>query len=78
MAVEHQSDERKAENEQQSDRTERNEKLEKDFFTKILETSGQDDDSKNIYIQYRIINNHGIMASDSAQIEKIYANDRGE
>ena len=76
MAVEHQSDGRKVENEKLSGQTERNEKLEKDFFTKILETSGQDDDRKNIYIQYRIINNHGIMASDSAQIEKVYSNDQ--
>lgn len=78
MEAEHQDNERNEENTEQSDQTERDEKLDKDFFTKMLEASGQDDDRKNIYIQYRIVNNHGIMASDSAQIEKIYANGQEE
>lgn len=59
---------------QEEEKTERNEQSEKDFFTKMFETFGQDDDKKNIYIQYRIINNHGIMASDSAHIEQIHVN----
>lgn len=78
MEEKYQSDERKDENTMQSGQTEGNKESEKDFFTKILEESGRDDDKKNIYIQYRIVNNHGVMASDSAQIEKIYADGQGE
>ncbi len=78
METEQKVEERKEENEKQSNQTEKCEKSEKDFFTKMLENSGQDDDRKNIYIQYRIVNNHGIMASDNAQIEKIYAGGQEE
>lgn len=78
METEYRSSERKEDSEKQSDQTEGNEECEKDFFRKVLEESGRDDDKKNIYIQYRIVNNHGIMASDSAQIEKIYTNDQEE
>jgi len=74
MEEKHQSDEQKEENEKESDQTERNEQTEKDFFTHIFDTMGQDDDKKNTYYQFRIINNHGIMANDSANIEQIYAN----
>ena len=55
--LKYQSDERKDENTMQSGQTEGNKESEKDFFTKILEESGRDDDKKNIYIQYRIVNN---------------------
>lgn len=78
MEAEFQDDVKNEEDTEQSDRTERDEKSDKDFFTKMLEASGQDDERKNIFIQYRIVNNHGIMASDSAQIEKIYANGQEE
>ncbi len=48
---------------------------EKDFIEKIFEyTKGQSDKS-NIYVQYRIYNNHGVMAGDDAQFESIHFND---
>lgn len=78
MEVEYQSDERKEDAVQSGpEQTNRNEKPEKDFFTKVLEDAVQDNEKKNIYIQYRIVNNHGIMANDSAQIETIYTDSRG-
>lgn len=71
----YQSDERKEDTLQsESEQTGNNENPGKDFFTRMLEEAVQDDDKRNIYIQYRIVNNHGIMANDSAQIEKISTN----
>lgn len=35
----------------------------------------EESDKKNIYIQYRIYNNHGVMAGDDAQFENIYFKD---
>lgn len=46
-----------------------------DFFDKILDDSEQPEDKKNIIIQYRIINNHGIMAGDGAKFENVRIHD---
>lgn len=48
---------------------------EENFFDKILDDSESQEDKKNIIIQYRIINNHGIMAGDGTQFENIQIND---
>lgn len=78
MEEEHQDEKGKNENEKRSSQTEKYEKQESEFLTKVFDAFDQDDDRKNIYIQYRIVNNHGIMASDSARIETICANGKEE
>lgn len=76
METENQNDERKQEDTKQDGQTAKGEEQGNDFLTKMFESFGQDDDRKNIYVQYRIINNHGVMASDNAQIEKVYTDRR--
>ena len=73
MGTENQNDERKQEDTKPAGQTAKDEEAGNDFLAKMFESFGQDDDRKNIYVQYRIINNHGVMASDNAQIEKVYA-----
>lgn len=46
-----------------------------DFLNQILKNIGQHEDRKNIFIEYRIINNHGVMAGDDTKIESISIND---
>lgn len=43
-----------------------------DSMEKISEYAREQSDKANIYIQYRIYNNHGVMAGDDAQFESIH------
>lgn len=43
-----------------------------DSIEKITEYAQEQSDKANVYIQYRIYNNHGVMAGDDAQFETIH------
>ena len=43
-----------------------------DSIEKISEYAREQSDKANVYIQYRIYNNHGVMAGDDAQFESIH------
>ena len=43
-----------------------------DSMEKISEYAREQSDKANVYIQYRIYNNHGVMAGDDAQFESIH------
>lgn len=78
MEAEHKQDKQEEKEEKQNEGADWDRKAGKDFWDKIFESSGQDEDKKNIYVQYRIINNHGIMANDNSQIEQINMDGQAE
>lgn len=60
----------KEQNEESLNREEENE-VDKGFIGRISEYINEESDKKNIYIQYRIYNNHGVMTGDDAKFENI-------
>lgn len=46
-----------------------------DFTEKLSDYTKEQSDKANIYIQYRIYNNHGVMTGDGSQIESIRFNE---
>lgn len=48
------------------------------YLKQILKNTGQQEETKNIFINYRIINNHGVMTGDDAKIESISIHDTKE
>lgn len=53
-------------------KTEKGNKKYKDSIKELSEYLEEESDKKNVYIQYRIYNNHGVMAGNEAQFENIY------
>lgn len=56
-------------------KTEKGNKKYKDSIKELSEYLEEESGKKNVYIQYRIYNNHGVMAGNEAQFENIYFKD---
>lgn len=61
--------------EKQNDMKEIIKEKEDDIFDKISEIIEQQEEKKNIFIQYRIINNHGVISGDDTKIDNVQIND---